>query len=64
MMARAYCPACDAAIVMAEPEVGSRIRCGGCNTELEIVSDEPFDVFFPFDEWEEIQDTDWDDDDF
>jgi hypothetical protein len=36
----------------------------GCNTELEIVSEEPFDVYFTFDDWEESQDTDWDDDGF
>jgi hypothetical protein len=49
---------------MAEPEVGTRLRCIGCDTELEIVSEEPFDVYFTFDDWEGGQDTDWDDDGF
>lgn len=61
-MARTYCPECDAVISVAGPEIGARIRCPECNVELEVISVQPFDVYFPFDEdWDEDQGQDWDD---
>lgn len=61
-MARTYCPECDAVISVANPEIGARIRCPECNVELEVISDHPFDVYFPFDEdWDEDQGQDWED---
>jgi len=53
-MPSACCPQCDAVITVNQPRDGTRIMCPGCNVELEIVSTDPFDVYFPFD-----HDEDW-----
>ena len=49
---------------MANAEVGILITCPECNAELEVISTNPLDVYFRFDEewdedWSEEQDGDW-----
>ena len=70
-MAKAYCPNCDAAVIKDNPRVGAMITCRECDTELEIISINPFEVDFPFDygddeeEWDESweeNEEDFDDD--
>jgi alpha-aminoadipate carrier protein LysW len=56
-MPKTYCPECDAVITIDSPRDGARIKCPDCGVELEIVSSDPLDVFFPYDD-------DWDDDDY
>jgi alpha-aminoadipate carrier protein LysW len=65
-VATAYCPQCDAAISVSAPQDGDRVVCPGCNVELEVISVDPFDVYFPvgYDEdWgeDEDEDEDWED---
>lgn len=58
-MPRTYCPECDAVIAMDNPRDGAQLRCPECGVELEVISTDPFEVFFPYDEeW----DGDWDED--
>ena len=54
-MAKTYCPNCDAVIVRDNPKLGATITCRECGTELEIISNSPFEVDFPLD-----YDEDWD----
>jgi lysine biosynthesis protein LysW len=61
-MAKAYCPNCDAAVIKDNPRVGVMITCRDCNTELEIISTNPFEVDFPIDYDDEEWSEDWDDD--
>ena len=58
-MAKTYCPECDAVITVSNPREGAEIRCPECGVELEVISTDPFDVDFIYeDDW----DDDWDDD--
>ncbi|MDY7079136.1 MAG: lysine biosynthesis protein LysW [Chloroflexota bacterium] len=53
-MAKTYCPECSVTISMDNPREGAMIVCPECRTELEIISNEPFEVDYPLDdEWEE-----------
>ena len=57
-MAKTYCPSCDAVISKDNPREGAMITCHECDTELEIISTDPFEVDFPLDydedeDWEE-----------
>lgn len=62
-MPKTYCPDCDAAISIANPSAGDRLNCPDCNVELEVISTDPLDVYFPFDEdWDEDEDDDDDED--
>ncbi len=57
-MAKTYCITCDAEIVVRNPRLGAKIKCPECGDELEIVSTDPFDVDYAYDDdW----DDDWDD---
>ena len=49
-MPRTYCPECDAVIAMDNPRDGAQLRCSECGVELEVISTDPFEVFFPYDE--------------
>jgi lysine biosynthesis protein LysW len=57
-MPKTYCPDCDAVINKDNPQVGAMITCSRCQTELEIISTDPFEVDFPLD-----YDDEWEDDD-
>ena len=58
-MAKTFCITCDAEIVVQNPRLGAKIECPECGDELEIVSTDPFDVDYAYeDDW----DDDWDDD--
>ena len=53
-MPRTYCPECDSVIAMDNPRDGAQLRCPECGVELEVISTDPFEVFFPYDEeWDE-----------
>ncbi|NLE44860.1 MAG: hypothetical protein GX620_09080 [Chloroflexi bacterium] len=63
-MAKTYCPECDAVITVDKPADGALITCPECGIDLEIVSAEPFEVDYPYDDdWDDDADDDWDDDD-
>jgi alpha-aminoadipate carrier protein LysW len=54
-MSKTYCPDCDAVVSVDSPRVGAMIKCRECGAELEVISTDPFEVDYPFDD-------DWDDD--
>ena len=56
-MSRTFCPSCDAEVRVEKPKMGAMVRCRECDTQLEIISLDPFEVDFPLDYEEE-----WDDD--
>jgi lysine biosynthesis protein LysW len=56
-MEKTYCPNCDAVVSVEKAKLGAIVRCRECDTQLEIISLNPFEVDFPLD-YEE----DWDDD--
>jgi len=58
-MAKTYCPSCDAVISKDDPKEGAMITCRECDTELEIISVDPFEVDFPLD-----YDEDWDEEEY
>ena len=59
-MAKTYCITCDAEIVVQYPRMGAKLTCPECGEELEVISTDPFDVDYPYDDdW----DDDWDDED-
>lgn len=63
-MAKTYCPECDSVITMVDPQYGALFECPDCRVELEVISTDPFDVYFHFDEeWDKDwgDDADWDD---
>lgn len=62
-MARTYCITCDAEIVMGNPRLGAKFECPECGEDLEVVSTDPFDVDYPYDDdWDDDWDEDWEDD--
>lgn len=54
-MASAYCPDCDAKIVLnPQPKLGDKLNCPDCDTELEVISLEPLELDWVYDwSWEE-----------
>jgi lysine biosynthesis protein LysW len=56
-MASTYCPSCDAVIRKDNPRVGATLTCPECGEKLEVISSQPFEVDYPFEEewqgWEE-----------
>jgi lysine biosynthesis protein LysW len=60
-MAKTYCPGCDAVISVERPVRGAMVTCQECETTLEIISTQPFEVDFPLDYYDDSED-DWDDD--
>ncbi len=57
-MPETYCPNCDAVISIANPLDGAQIKCPECGVELEIVSRDPFEVDFPYDDHLDDDDSD------
>ena len=54
-----YCPECDGTIVLnPTPQVGKRFTCPHCDADLEIISVDPVEVDWVF----EDPDADWGDD--
>ncbi len=54
----AYCPKCGATIrFRVEPELGERIVCGECDEKLEVVSLNPLELDWVY----EDEDADWGD---
>lgn len=62
-MPKAYCPSCDGVISVEKPKLGSAVRCRECDTQLEVISVDPFEVDFPLD-YEEGWDDDADKDEW
>jgi lysine biosynthesis protein LysW len=65
-MPKAYCPECDAVIRVDEPELDAQLKCPECRVQLEVISIDPFDVYYAYDEdWDDETyddgDADWDD---
>jgi lysine biosynthesis protein LysW len=46
-MPKTYCPNCDAVLSIENPRMGAMVRCRECDTELEVISINPFEVDFP-----------------
>ena len=70
-MSIAYCPDCGQAIqIVGEPDVGVRLHCPSCRTELEIVESHPVELDWVVSSasWDDDEieqgdeDDDWDDD--
>jgi lysine biosynthesis protein LysW len=59
-MASTYCPDCDEKIVLkTTPEVGQRITCPHCESELEVISVDPLELDWAYDwEWEDEEEED------
>jgi alpha-aminoadipate carrier protein LysW len=60
-MAKTYCPSCDAVITRDSPQMGAKVTCNDCGTELEVISTNPFEVDFPLDYEEDWDDEAYDD---
>ena len=45
-MNEAYCPHCDARVIVDSPREGRRIRCRACGAELQVVDVDPLDLDF------------------
>jgi lysine biosynthesis protein LysW len=64
-MAKAFCPNCDAEIQMRNPKLGAKLTCPECEEQLEVVSTNPFDVDYPYeDDWDDDWDEDWTEEDW
>jgi len=60
-MPKVYCPECDAVIHMDKPELYAQFKCPECAVQLEVISTDPFDVYYAFGEdWDEGVSEDWD----
>ena len=55
------CCKLDAVVSVDKPRVGDMVACRECDTKLEIISTDPFEVDFPIDYYDDWDD-DWDDD--
>jgi lysine biosynthesis protein LysW len=62
-MAGALCPNCQAMVTVVGPEIWTMTKCADCGIELEIISVDPFEVDFPLDYWDHVDEDDDDDDD-
>ena len=58
-MPKSYCPSCDAVISMNNPREGATVTCRECDTKLEVISIDPFEVDFPIDFDEDSDDDQW-----
>jgi alpha-aminoadipate carrier protein LysW len=61
-MAKTYCPNCDAVISIDKPKMSATVRCRECDTQLEVISIDPFEVDFPLDyeeDWGDDSDEGW-----
>jgi lysine biosynthesis protein LysW len=61
-MSKTYCPSCDAVVSVDKPRLGDMVICRECDTKLEIISTDPFELDFPLD-YDDDWDDDWDDED-
>jgi alpha-aminoadipate/glutamate carrier protein LysW len=62
-MPKTYCPECDSVVRLENPREGMIFPCPDCGVDLEVVSVDPFDVYFPYEEDDDWDDDDWDDED-
>jgi hypothetical protein len=50
-------------VTVVGPEIWTMTKCADCGIELEIISVDPFEVDFPLDYWDHVDEDDDDDDD-
>jgi alpha-aminoadipate carrier protein LysW len=66
-MVKPTCPSCGEDVVIpGRPELGQRVVCPSCDSELEVIELEPLELDWPFDEdedWDDDWDDDWDEED-
>lgn len=64
-MSNLYCPECDEKLrVPGKPRLGQRFTCFNCGAELEVISVDPVEIDWAFDEPEDDDDEfDWDEED-
>ncbi len=61
-MATVLCPNCDAELEVRNPKLGAKLDCPECEEQLEVISVDPIDVDYPYDDdWDDDWDEDWDD---
>jgi len=60
-MPYAECPGCDKQVFVPNRAIeGSTVHCSNCDSDLEVVAVDPFELDWPY---YEDDDDDWDDDD-
>lgn len=52
-MSATYCPSCGVVITGNNRRMGAIITCLTCDTELEVISLDPFEVDFPIDYYDD-----------
>jgi lysine biosynthesis protein LysW len=57
-MSKTDCPSCDAVVSVNKPRIGDMVTCRECDTKLEIISTDPFEVDFPLDYYDDLDDSD------
>ncbi len=64
-MTMSVCPACDETIKLpVRVNLGQRLTCPHCDTELEVIELDPVELDWAYDEFDDdLDDDDWDDDD-
>jgi alpha-aminoadipate carrier protein LysW len=64
-MGRVYCPDCDEKIVLnPDVELGLRFVCPNCDVELEVISVDPLEIDWAYDDsWDEDEEYDDEEDD-
>ncbi len=56
-MPTTICPGCDYEFSISRPRLGQKVRCPGCDAQLEVVYLDPLEV-----DWIEDEYEDWDED--
>lgn len=57
----AVCPGCDEDIQIAgRPTLGQLVTCENCASQFEVISVQPLELDWAFDELEDDNDDDWD----
>lgn len=56
-MENSYCPDCDEGVEIRKAQVGQKLFCPHCGTELEVIGTDPLDLDWAYasaynDEWE------------
>ena len=52
-MSATYCPSCGTVISGNTQRMGAMITCSLCDTDLEVISLDPFEVDFPIDYYDD-----------
>lgn len=57
-MSVTYCLDCDGSILLRRAVVGQVVTCPNCRTQLEIVSDDPVEFYWMWEEDDDAQEID------